>query len=115
MLSRPVDGNDIEESFVQLGTILNRVRRLNIDLESSVSNDYLDSLFNALSQHVTGCHIIGAGSGKCLFANNNTNESCEGGFILGWLKQGATKEMVARHLSTSHPNAEISDVTLWMG
>jgi hypothetical protein len=60
---RPVNGSEIEDSFVQLGTILNRVRRLNIDLEKSVSNEYLDSLFASLGKFVTGCNIIGAGSG----------------------------------------------------
>lgn len=35
-----------------------------------------------------------------------------GGYILGWLKRGITKDMVEKQLKTKYPDAELTDVTL---
>lgn len=86
-----------EEDFTKLGTILESIKRLNIELERTVSNDHLDALFAAISSFVSGSNIIGAGSG---------------GFILGWLKEGCTKQQVAEALKTKFPEAELTEMTI---
>lgn len=52
-------GEATEANFEQLGTILDRIRCLNIELERTVSNEYLDGLFSTLAPFVSGQNIIG--------------------------------------------------------
>src|SRR5689334_18275870 len=89
--SHDPDHADAEEDFKNLGIELNYIKKLNQELEKSIFNEYLDELFAAISSYVTGSQIIGAGSG---------------GFILGWLRKGSTKQQVADALKVPFPNAE---------
>jgi len=95
--NRDVDTPETEEDFNKLGQLLDKIKRHNIDLEKSISNEYLESLFAAISGFVSGSQIIGAGSG---------------GFILGWLKKGCTKQQVADYLKAPFPNAELTEMSI---
>jgi galactokinase/mevalonate kinase-like predicted kinase len=95
--SHKTDANHTEEDFEAMGKLLEKVKHLNITLEHSVSNEYLNSLFAALSHYVSGCNIIGAGSG---------------GFILGFLRDGVNRDEVKRNFAETHPDVVVTDVRL---
>jgi galactokinase/mevalonate kinase-like predicted kinase len=88
-----------EEQFVRLGEILELAKKTNIQLEESITNEYINSLFELLQEFVTGSNIIGAGSG---------------GYIVGWLKKGISKEVVSEALKQTYPDAQVTDMTLWI-
>lgn len=50
---------DIDQDFNSLGACLESVKKLNFELERTITNEYLDGLFGAISQFVTGSNIIG--------------------------------------------------------
>jgi fucokinase len=93
-LSEQECGTD-ERTFEELGRQLSDVRQLNVQLEKSITNEHLESLYKAIAPFVHGFNIIGAGSG---------------GFIFGWLNRTSTREQVQRVLQHSFPNAEMADI-----
>ena len=88
-----------ESQFEKLGLILEEAKKTNIKLEESITNEYINSLFELLQEFVYGSNIIGAGSG---------------GYIVGWLKKDASKEVVTEALKQTYPDAQVTDMTLWV-
>ena len=86
-----------EKCFEDLGSLLSDVRRLNLRLEKSITNDYIEELYNFISPYVTGYNVIGAGSG---------------GYIFGYLRKGCDRTQIADLLQKKYPNARMSDIKL---
>ena len=94
----PTPENALAE-FEKLGQIVEEAKKTNIKLEESITNEYINELFDHLSKYVTGSNIIGAGSG---------------GYIVGWLKNDVSKSTVDISLKDKFPNASVTDMTLYV-
>jgi len=56
-----------DQTFDNLGQLLSEVRLLNIKLEKSITNEYLEGLYKTIDPFLSGYNIMGAGSGGFLF------------------------------------------------